>query len=141
MIRIKQNVKNDLHYDQKKLKALCKKSALQLVILHGSYAAGHVHKESDVDIGILIWKSKTKKSRLNLVHDFCEIFGDKCDLVILNNVESMIAFQTAMKGIPLYEARKGIFSEFKTTAISRYQDAAKFRQVEKRYIQMATERN
>ena len=140
MIRISENIKSHLNFDENKLKALCKRFALKLVILHGSYATGRVHKESDIDIGVLISKNKIKNARSGLVYEFCELFGEKCDLVILNNVESMIVFQTVMKGIPLYEVRKGTFAEFQTTAISRYQDAAKFRRLEKRYLQLAIER-
>ena len=140
MIKINENIKSNLKYDHTKLRKLCEKFALKLVILHGSYATGHVHKESDIDIGILFSADKIKKFRSRLVHEFCELFTDKCDIVILNNVESMIVFQTVMKGIPLYEAKTGTFAEFQTTAISRYQDAAKFRRLEKRYLQLAIER-
>ncbi len=141
MIQFKTKFKTDLKYDAKKLKALCGKFGVRLVILHGSWAAGRQGKESDVDIGVLVSKGKGKDSRFKLSSALCDVFGEKCDLVILNGAESMIVFLTVINGVVLFEAKAGIFDAFKTTAISRYQDAAKFRQLEKRYLQLAIERN
>ncbi len=130
-----------LNYDQSKLRKLCEKYSLDLVILHGSRATGKLHQESDIDIAVLVGrKNKIKNHRLDMVGNFSELFGDNCDLVVLNHTESMIAYQAATKGILLYEVKRGLFNAFKTVAITRYQDAAKFRRLEARYLQTAIER-
>jgi predicted nucleotidyltransferase len=129
----KNNIK--LNYDRDKLRRLCKRYGLRLVILHGSFATGHVRKESDIDIGILGKAESLRKNYFDIVARLSGLLGETCDPVILNNSETMIVYQVAIKGIPLYEARKGLFAEFKMSAISRYQDAAKFHLLEKVYLQ------
>ena len=129
-----------LNYDHGKLKQLCRAYRIYLVIFHGSQVNGNVNKESDIDVGILGDKPFIQKHFSDIVGKFSEIFNGKCDLVILNKAESLIAYQVAVKGIPLYEVNKGIFAEFQTMSISRYQDAVKFRRLEKQYLKTAIQR-
>ena len=126
--------KNIVSFDRGKLNDLCRRYDLKLVVLHGSCATGRKRKKSDIDIAILGRSEKLKGNHLEIIGKFSGLFGDSCDLAFLNNAESMIVYQTAMKGIPLYEAEKGCFAEFKTTAISTYQDTKKFRELEKLYL-------
>lgn len=124
-----------LDYSQHKLRELCKKYGLDLVVLHGSSVSGKLHKESDIDIGILAESASLGRRIFDIQSDFTDLFGERCDLVVLNNTETMIVYQVAVKGVVLYESRKGLFAAFKTTAITRYQDAQKFRRLERRYLQ------
>ena len=43
----------NLKIDEERLKKLCQKNGILLIILHGSYAQGNVREKSDIDIGIL----------------------------------------------------------------------------------------
>lgn len=136
MIKIaSHHFESELKYNRRKLWKLCKKHDLRLVILHGSRVLGKLHKESDIDIGILAESGSLGKRIFEMQADFTDLFGERCDLVVLNNAESMIVYQVAVKGAVLYESRKGLFAGYKTTAITRYQDARKFRDLERKYLQ------
>ena len=136
MIKPRDN-QNKINYDQEKLKQVCETYGLVLVILHGSRVSGILHKESDVDIAILGNSKVILKSRLEVLSRLSDVFGDNVDVVFLNHAESMITYQVALKGVALYESSKGLFATFKTTAISRYQDANKFRSLERQYLDSA----
>jgi len=121
-------------FDRQKINEFCKRQSIDLLILHGSYATGNVRKESDIDIGVLVGGELSKNEYWDIISKLTDILGDKCDCVLLNGAESMISFQTATNGVPLYERKKGLFDDFFTTSISRYQDAVKFRNLEKEYL-------
>ena len=123
-----------LNYDHEKLKKICVKNQIALLVVHGSQVAGQATAESDIDVGLLMKKSNQKKY-FKVIGELADVFGEKCDPVFLNEAESMIAYQVALNGVPLYEAKRGLFDAFMTTSISRYQDARKFRQLEKEYLQ------
>ena len=121
-------------FNQKEIERLCRQSGISLLVLHGSYAKGTATDKSDIDVGIL---SQHKTDPFKIFRDFGGIFGDKFDPVFLNNAEPMISYQVALSGKPLFESAKGVFNNFKVTAIARYQDTKKFRDLEKYYIKKA----
>ena len=131
---------NSLNIDKKKLASLCKKYGVLLVVLHGSYAAGRAGKKSDIDIGIMAGQKYDADTRMNLLNDFSDLFGDKFDPVFLNGAEPLISYQAAIHGRPLYEERKGLFQQFQIQAAARYRDTKKFRQMEKMYIKKAVDK-
>lgn len=124
-------------FDQKAINKICKKYGINLLVLHGSHVSGQTTPESDIDVGILGNHKNILNHRMDIISDFSKVFGDRFDPVFLNGAESMITYQVGLKGLPLYEKQKGAFTSFKTTAISRYMDAKKFRDLEKQYIQNA----
>ncbi len=132
---IVQRKKLNIQINRLKLAKLCRKCGITLVVLHGSYTRGYFTKESDVDVGFLGNARKIKGRYFKVISKLGELFGDKFDPVFLNNAETMIVRQVALYGIPLYEKKKGLFNAFRTTAISRYQDAVKFRRLEELYLQ------
>jgi len=126
-----------IEYDRNKLKSVCDKYGIDLVILHGSRAKGFATDKSDIDIGIIGNASSIGSNYFNIISGFSDIFGDKTDIAFLNGAEPMICFNTAMAGIPLFERTKGLFTYYKVKTINRYNDAKKFRDLEKRYIKAA----
>ncbi len=131
---------NSLNIDKKNLAALCRKYGIFLVVLHGSYAFGRAGKQSDIDIGILAGQKYDAETRMNLLNDFSDLFGDKFDPVFLNGAEPLISFQVAIHGKPLYEKRKGLFQQFQLQAAARYRDTKKFRQMEEMYIKKTVDK-
>ena len=131
---------NSLNIDKKILAILCRKYGILLAVLHGSYAAGRERKKSDIDIGILAGQKYEAQTRMNLLNDFSDLFGDKFDPVFLNGAEPLISFQVAIHGKPLYEERKGLFQQFQLQAAARYRDTKKFRQMEEMYIKKAVDK-
>ncbi len=127
----------NLTIDKEKLENLCRKYKIQLMILHGSYARGSANGKSDIDIGILSREKLDLDSRLNVLNDFGEVFGDKFDPVFLNGAEPLISYQVAIYGKPLFEETEGIFQRFQIQAVARYMDSKKFRTMEKLYLKRA----
>jgi len=123
--------------DEQRLKQLCQKYGILLVIIHGSYAKGNARKESDIDIGLLSRKKFDADDKLNILNDLGEVFGDRFDPVFLNGAEPLICYQVSIHGKPLYEDKKGIFENFRIQAIARYMDSKKFRNLEKSYLKRA----
>lgn len=128
----------DIH--REKIKKLCRKNKIKLLVLHGSYSTGHAIDRSDFDIGILSKEKISSDRYMDILNDFSEIFGDKFDPVFLNGAEPMISYHVAMNGKPLYEEAQGIFSSFRIQSIARYMDSKKFRDLEKLYIKRALEK-
>lgn len=131
----------ELKYDKKNFIDLCKKYDFSIVILHGSYAKGSSRSGSDIDVAFLGNPGVIKERYFDIVGGFSSIFGDKFDPVFLNGAESMITYQVALNGSPLYEKIPGVFSSFKMYAIARYMDTKKFRLLEKQYIKSVINKN
>ncbi|MGB7297360.1 MAG: nucleotidyltransferase domain-containing protein [Candidatus Aminicenantales bacterium] len=126
--------------NKEKIKTLCEKHGISLLILHGSLATGTETPQSDIDIGILSSEKIDSERYLDIMKDFGGIFGDKFDPVFLNGAEPMISYRVALLGKPLYEKKKGLFASFKMQAMARYMDSKKFRALEKLYIKQAIEK-
>ncbi|MGB8951389.1 MAG: nucleotidyltransferase domain-containing protein [Candidatus Aminicenantales bacterium] len=127
----------NLKIDPEKIKKLCQKHRINLLILHGSYATATATSQSDLDIGILSCEKVDLDKYLDILKDFSDIFGDKFDPVFLNGAEPMISYRVALLGKLLYEKRKGLFASFRIQSIARYMDSKKFRTLEKFYIKQA----
>lgn len=130
----------NLKIEPAKIKKLCNKHGIILLILHGSHAAGNTTSQSDLDIGILCHKKINPDMHLDILTDFSDLFGDKFDPVFLNGAEPMIGYRVALIGKPLYEKKKGLFANFRIQSIARYMDTKKFRTLEKLYIKQAIQR-
>ena len=127
---------NQLNIDEVKIRALCEKHGIKLLVLHGSYAKGNATQQSDIDIGILCNKNrKTFGGYSGIFNDFGEVFGDKFDPVFLNGAEPLISYQTALHGLPLFQETEHTFADYKVQTIGRYHDTKKFRVLEKEYVQ------
>lgn len=127
----------NIDIDENKLKELCEKHKLRLLILHGSYVKGNATEKSDIDVGILAKNKFNFDEYHSILEDFEGIFGDKFDPAFLNGAEPMINYHVAVAGKPLYESVKGAFLDYKIQSISRYMDTKKFRDLEKAYIKRA----
>jgi predicted nucleotidyltransferase len=127
----------NLKINKERLKSLCQKYNIQLIILHGSYATGNARGKSDIDIGILGREKFDLNNQLDVLNDFSEVFGDKFDPVFLNGAEPLISYQVAIHGKPLFEEKEGIFQHFQIQAVARYMDSKKFRDMEKSYLKRA----
>jgi len=127
----------DLKLDKERLKKLCQKYHIKLMILHGSYATGNAASKSDIDIGILGREKFDSDNKIDILDDFSEVFGDKFDPVFLNGAEPLISYQVAIHGKPLYEETQGVFQRFRLLAVAKYMDSKKFRDMEKLYLKRA----
>lgn len=127
----------EVQIDHQKLKTLCRKYHIQLLVLHGSRAIGKAKEDSDYDVGILTKGKIGQKAYWDIVSDFGGLFGDHFDPVFLNGAEPMISYRVALTGKPLYESAAGTFENFRVHSVLRYMDSKKFRNLERLYIKRA----
>ncbi|MCK4432090.1 MAG: nucleotidyltransferase domain-containing protein [Candidatus Aminicenantes bacterium] len=103
-----------MRIDEERLKKLCQKNGILLIILHGSSAKGNVTRKSDIDIGILSRKKFDSSKQLNILNELGEVFGDRFDPVFLNGAEPLISYRVAIHGKPLFEDEERIFQRSST---------------------------
>jgi len=109
-----------------KLKSFCKNNNIKLFILFGSCAINKNHKNSDIDLAVLLNKNPNKYQE-KIFWEINKIFNfAKLDLVILNNADILLQFNVIQQGRILYEETKGEYFWYKLKVFKLYQDIKKF---------------
>jgi predicted nucleotidyltransferase len=120
-----------ISFDETRLKRVARKYGLDLVVLFGSHAKGRALARSDVDIAVRRQPGRIEPDWLKL-----EIAGalepafpeaPEVDVAFLNEASSLLLFQVANTGHPLYERRPLLFWQFQSYAARRYDDDYKYR--------------
>ena len=106
----------------KKIKQIAKANDLRLVILFGSRAGGAIHKESDIDIGVLPDKNLTFEQEINLSAEFFNV-STKIDLTNLRKAPPLLMKKVIDNCLALYEKRPTDFSAFEIRALNYYKEA------------------
>lgn len=118
-----------------KIKETSRIDEIDLAVLHGSHAKGITRKRSDIDFAV---RSKIKRIDsqyfMKVLGDFTGIFGDKLDLVFLNEAPPMLKYRIAVYGKLLFEEREGLFEDFKVESSHFYADTKKFRDMNSFFI-------
>lgn len=134
----KLNAALNLKINSQKLNQIAEKYDLDLIVLFGSWAEGHQNPNSDVDIAVKInekFRSLNEESQIKLEIKLMEELsksidagsGMGMDLIVLNNcASSLLLFQIASFGKPLYERTESTFAKFQSVACLRYYDDEKF---------------
>ena len=116
----------EIIYDRAQLDRVVRKYGLRFAILHGSYATGHTHKGSDLDIAVLGIRELDYRKYLSLHGEMSDIFGDNTrrdlDLKMLNKVDPFFRYQVVRDGVLLYGDTTE-YEEFKLFAQRAYDDA------------------
>ena len=128
-----------LKVSQKRLKQLARQHGLDLVVLFGSQASGRAHTGSDVDVAVRIKPGRTLSAdaRLALAGDFDSVFPDAAlvDVSFLNEAGSLLLYEVATRGRPLYERAPLSFWQFQSYAARRYDDDYKYRLRREAYLE------
>jgi len=130
---MKKTEATNIKVDKERLKRVCQKFNLYLVILFGSYSSGNgLNEESDVDIGILCENGKNIiENDLQILQEFARILkNERLDLVYLNYADPLLLYEITKSGLLLYQDKKDRFAEFKIKALKRHFDAEKFYRLE-----------
>lgn len=99
--------------------------AIRLGVLFGSTALGRKRRDSDLDIAILPGASGLDDpAEVALARRLTLAARADVDLVRLDRASTLLKWQVARTGIPLYEARSGEFARFQARAASEYIDFA-----------------
>ncbi|MFN2341135.1 MAG: nucleotidyltransferase family protein [Halanaerobium sp.] len=116
---------------------------LQLLILFGSYESDNFNKNSDIDLAVKVRQlNQLKKDQFQILNQLSALFGQRpVDLVILNHADPLIKFKIASEGELLYQSEEHIFENFQVRAAAEHNDARKFYQLDKKFIEDFLERS
>lgn len=118
------------------LKSFCLKYKISLLILFGSYGTAKFNNNSDVDLAVIGEDlGLIKLNQMDILNELAKIFNNReIDLIVLNYADSLLKFNIANDGKPIYEKEKGLFQIFQVRAMSEHNDGQKFYQLDKEYI-------
>ena len=100
---------------------------VDLVVLFGSRARGSAVSSSDVDLGVMA-RGDIEELRIEAIR---LLETDWVDVVDLSRADPLLAMSVARYGRPLHEGKPGAFASL---ALRRYNDTAKFRELEARRL-------
>ncbi len=125
--------------DEKLLRRVARKYGLDLVVLFGSHASRRARAGSDVDIAVRRrpGRAHANSLKLELAGAMEQVFPERAevDVVFLNEASSLLLFQVATTGRPLYERQPLLFWQFQSYAARRYDDDFKYRLRRDAYLQ------
>lgn len=113
-----------------------KRFSVRAVILFGSHAQGLSHPQSDYDFGILLGKHPflhDPQKRREIYDVLYDILSEKIrklvniDIVFLQNASAELQAHVMKYGIPVFEADKNAFADFKEEVMICYSDFAPLR--------------
>lgn len=135
MHRLNEDVQTRLEADG--LDEFCRKRGISLVVLFGSQAQGVAKEGSDVDLGLVLDAySITPEEELALIRELVWITQNaNLDITILNHADPLLGYHVACHGHPLYERESHSFSRFQLRAWKRFIDTAKFRRLQRPFIE------
>ena len=119
-----------------KLKKLGRKYKIQLMVVFGSYLTEQFTAESDLDLAIQTTDAELiKEHKLDILAEISKLCDHReIDLILLNQADPLLKFQVAREGKLVYETETGLFNSFKVQAMNEHQDAQKFYQLDKKFI-------
>ena len=115
--------------DKEKIADIAKRHNLKLLVLFGSQATGHTHKQSDVDVGYLANREIDYRENYDISLELARIFKNpEVELVNINNVSPEFKKQVADTGIVLCEDDTSIFDQFRISAFKLYVESKPLRE-------------
>ncbi|GFO97728.1 nucleotidyltransferase [groundwater metagenome] len=113
--------------DNKLIDYFSKQENVRLAYLYGSAAKGKEGKLSDVDIGVLLDDSLSKKERfesqLKFIGDITEILKtNRIDLVVMNDAPNSLNYEIIKTNRPLLIRNKTDKIDFEYRVLLRYLD-------------------
>jgi len=99
-------------------------AGIGLAVLFGSFAAGRSRADSDIDVGIWPERELTDSQELRLQSALTLAAGREVDLVRLDRASTLLRWEVANKGRPLFEGNVQAFARFRALAAGEYLDFA-----------------
>ncbi|MDI6689144.1 MAG: nucleotidyltransferase domain-containing protein [Actinomycetota bacterium] len=119
---------------KRKLAKIAKEYNLNLIVLFGSYATHLPKRGSDIDIAIRTTRHLTSKEEIALISQLSLLFPTEIDVTFINEADSVLIYEIARDGIPLYEENPDSFVEFQLYATKVSEDEQKYRELTKEYV-------
>ncbi|MBI4121894.1 MAG: nucleotidyltransferase domain-containing protein [Parcubacteria group bacterium] len=127
----------NIAYDQKELARIAKEYDVRLVLLHGSFATGRQHKDSDIDIAVLTRKKFTHSEELVLHQALSDVFsvkGRELDIKSINGADPLFLFEV-MRDSQLLYGDDVDYEEYKAYAFRAFHDAKDLFALEDRLLE------
>ncbi|MFW5999787.1 MAG: type VII toxin-antitoxin system MntA family adenylyltransferase antitoxin [Halanaerobiaceae bacterium] len=120
----------------KKLNNFCSKYNIKLMVVFGSYGTEMFNERSDIDLAVITEDVRALGiNREEILSEVSSFFANReIDLVILNHADALLKYNVAVEGKLIYEKEEGLFHEFMVRAMSEHNDARKFYELDKKYI-------
>ncbi len=129
--------------DRDRLAQAARENELDLIVLFGSQASERARAGSDVDLAVRCrsGRRRPRSPRLDLAAQLAPAFPPEVelDVTVLNDAGSMLLFEVACGGQPLYEREPLLFWQFRSYAARRYDDDYKYRLRREKYLQERVE--
>ena len=130
--------------DKARLRQVVEGYQLDLIVLFGSYAKGAARVNSDMDFAVRTTRPDFARRevgreaawKMDLLTDLSAVIEapEGIDMVLLNGADSLLLFEVARYGIPVYQQESTTFQQFQSYAARRFYDDAKFRRWEWEYL-------
>ncbi len=115
------------------IKKIARKFNLNLIIIFGSFVAGKMREDSDIDIAVSSSDKICLKDELLIIRELAGIFGRDVDLVVIHKANPLLLNQISKNHILLYGDRTD-YMKFKLYAFHRYNDYLPYFKLEERLI-------
>ena len=130
----------DTTLDTEKLKnvaaEVARKFGLLLVVLFGSYATGHTHRQSDIDVAMLSEQPLDIREQIRIGFELERALrAGPVEVVDLKHAPPLLLKADATDGVVLYERDQGVFAEFQLRAMKRYVETRRLRELQKDALQ------
>ncbi len=120
---------------QRELEPLAHKYGIRLLLLFGSTISGHLHPNSDIDLGLLFRDTPPDfRTRCSLHQDLQRHFPEReVDLAVLNHADPLF-LKKVTENCRLLYGNPTEFYSLRMFAFRRYQDHRPFLAMEHRFI-------
>ena len=124
---------NDLSFEK-----VAQQHGIQLLLQFGSTVSGHVHRQSDVDLAVLLDRpSLSFGEYAGLLHDLQSLYPDRdVDLVLINRADPLLLKKITDICRLLYGPVRRL-QELRIYAFKRYQDHRKYFELERDFVTRA----
>lgn len=120
------------------LEKVAQQYGIQLLLQFGSTVSGHAHRQSDVDLAVLLDRpSLSFREYADLLHDLQSLYPDReVDLVLINRADPLLLKKIIETCRLLYGTVRRL-QELRIYAFKRYQDHRKYFELERDFVTRA----
>jgi uncharacterized protein len=121
---------------KRQLEKIGKKYTLRFIILHGSFATGKNHENSDLDIAVLSNEKIDLEKILNIYTEFAKIFpemSDKLDIKDIYKSDPLFRYHVTRDSKLLYGDMTD-YNEYKASSFTYYFDSQDLFRLEKHLV-------
>ena len=120
--------------EDSQLDDLAERIGAKLIIQFGSTVIGNEHRQSDLDVGVLLGRQPTFEDLSTSSTQLQKQFpGRDVDIAVLDSADPLLAWRVATEGRLLWGSTRA-FHEWKMYAYRRYQDHRPYLALEREFV-------